>query len=507
MRRSKTPTYSVKARIYPTPEQEEAVTKMLNCYSHVHNVGIRRVKNLLKALEQDKRWQKLHDGDKMTPAEKKEAREMLKKYKLTYGYLDKYLQKQKTLFPELFNACISSIERSIMSSLDAYLYRNGEEIHFRQRRKYKTFSGTSADEAIRLKDGKIAIRDMRIRIGGRKNDSMLQEVLNGSKKIKYLQIKREWHKTKYRFYVIFYLEGTSPVEREIGNGDVGIDMGPSTIAADSEAGTMIQELASEVSEKIKAINKEIARLQRKADRQRRACNPENYLPDGQIRRNTKTFHRRWKKSRGLLKTEARIRWLYQKRTNLLNYSHRCLAKKLMKLGNYFITEDMYWAALQKKAKKKDDTPASDAKDNAPPDRKKQKQARRKRYGKSIENHAPSRLITFLKQAVEKAGGAVEEVNCFKTCATQYDHTTGEYTKHPRSERTVTIGNDTVQRDLHSAFNLRHIISYIDEEGETAYYYDNEAMNEHYPAFIERHNCCMQDIEAQRKAGKYIPASI
>ena len=77
------------------------------------------------------------------------------------------------------------------------------------------------------------------------------------------------------------LEGIPPQKsRKYGKGRVGIDIGTSTIAIFSSEGVMLKEL----NDGIESIDKEIAKLNRKADRQRRSNNP-----DGTILRNSNTF--------------------------------------------------------------------------------------------------------------------------------------------------------------------------------------------------------------------------
>jgi putative transposase len=53
-------------------------------------------------------------------------------------------------------------------------------------------------------------------------------------------------------------------------------------------------------------------LQRRLDRQRRACNPENYLSDGRV----KPGGSNWVKSRRMLRTEQRLRHLHERVANL-----------------------------------------------------------------------------------------------------------------------------------------------------------------------------------------------
>ena len=117
---------------------------------------------------------------------------------------------------------------------------------------------------------------------------------------------------------------------------------------------------------------------------------------------------------------------------------------------------------------------------------------------------PYLFLNILKYNIEKAGGLYIEVDCFKTAATQFDHTSGAFNKHKLNERFIVLDNgDIIQRDLHSAFNLRHIK--ILEDGN--YEYDIESMNAHYADFKIRHNDLINDLKLLMYMGINIPSSI
>lgn len=479
-------TFAIKARLITNNEQEFQLNKLIGIYCHIQNVMIKHAKSCITNLERDNKYRATR-GHKLSKEEKQLCQELLLKYGLNKYMFHKYVAKQTKLFKGQANSHIAQkISDRVWEAVESYIYKNGKELHFKQRRKYKSFVNKNILTGIKSDGKTIKINNICLPIFIRRNDQYLKDILKNNR-IKYYQIKREWHKHKYRFYVIFYLEGHSNKQYPTANGNVGIDIGPSTIAYDSEKETNICELGPNVI----SIERELFILNRRLDRQRRANNPQNYNEDGTIKKDTKTFKKCWYKSKRMKVTEHKIKELYQKRTNRLNQAHNILAKYLLTLGDNIIIEDMHWSALAKKAKK---TKKND----------KGRYKKKKRFGKSIANHAPSKLITLLKNKALICGVTITEVDCFKTCATQYDHTTGEFVKHPLYERMIKIGNDKVQRDLHSAFNLRHILSYKDED-EIVYHYDNSAMETNYSNFKKRHDICMSNIKELRKAGNYIPA--
>lgn len=177
------------------------------------------------------------------------------------------------------------------------------------------------------------------------NDSYVKECLNN--KIKFCRIKRKWHKHQYRYYVEFVLEGIPPLKRKYSSGVAGVDLGTSTIAVSSKNKLIFTEL----NDGINSIDKEIKRLNKKADRQRRANNPQNYNENGTIRHNSKNFKRKWIISNSNKKTYDEIKTLYQKRSNQLKQFHHLLSNEIVKCGDYIKIENMDYQALAKKSKK------------------------------------------------------------------------------------------------------------------------------------------------------------
>ena len=77
-------------------------------------------------------------------------------------------------------------------------------------------------------------------------------------------------------------EGSAAVlapKHPLGRGTVGLDLGPSTLAAVGGKEALLVPFCPEVGRPAKAVR----RLQRHLERQRRANNPGNYLADGQVR--------------------------------------------------------------------------------------------------------------------------------------------------------------------------------------------------------------------------------
>jgi putative transposase len=125
------------------------------------------------------------------------------------------------------------------------------------------------------------------------NDPVVLHGLNS--KVKYVRLVRRKVARKNRFYAQLVGSGKPLIkpQNSLGKGDVGLDLGPSTIAVVSETDAQLLEFASSLDFEAARIR----RLQRLMDRSRRATNPGNYNPNGTVKKG----HMQWNSSKSYLK--------------------------------------------------------------------------------------------------------------------------------------------------------------------------------------------------------------
>ena len=305
-------------------------------------------------------------------------------------------------------------------------------------------------------------------------DYEMMALAGGSSSIKVLTIVRRMVRGQHKYYLQMSIEGEKPKKgRTLGKGNVGIDLGPTTIAVSGENIASIDKLAS----KCDNIEKEIAKLNRKIDRSRRANNPQNFNEDGTIKRGIRLVWNDSNRYRELRKEKAELQ---RKQAVIRKQQHIDRANLLLKEGDTFIVENNKisgWTARAKETKVNEKTG---------------KIQKKKRFGKSVANHAPSMFVTILENKVKSLGGQVVKVDT-QNAASQYDFTNESFEKHELKERSVTLSNgDTHQRDMLAAFNLQHLK--IDEKEKRQY--DTKAMKEHYERF-----CQLEEEEIMRYLNK------
>jgi putative transposase len=202
---------------------------------------------------------------------------------------------------------------------------------------------------------------------------------------------------------------------------IGLDLGPSTIAAVSDREATLEPFCPSVRNHDRGIR----RLQRAMDRSRRATHPDCYGPDGTWKKGAKVQVRSGHYQRLRAGKADLERSLASERRR----EHGELANRLLAQGDVvkLDVEKMSYRSFQKNV------------------------------GRSVRRQAPSRFVSILRRKAESAGGRMVEFGTRETRLSQYDHQTGHYVKKPLSQRWQVFGDGTrVQRDLYSAWLARFV---------------------------------------------------
>ena len=177
-----------------------------------------------------------------------------------------------------------------------------------------------------------------------------------------------------------------------------------------------------------------------------------------------------------------LKELYRKQADIRKYQHECLANYIISLGNKVYVEKMNFAGLQKRAK---NTEKND----------KGKFKRKKRFGKSLANKAPSMLLTIIDRKLGYYGEKLIEINTFEAKASQFNHFDGTYTKKSLSQRWNDFNGIKIQRDIYSAFLIMNISDDLKS-------FDIDKCNERFDNFYRLHN-----LEGNRLTGNKNLSSI
>lgn len=489
--RSTTKTYIAEVLLSPTHADEQFLDHCRYLGVKTHNCMVKEANRRINKYYRDPevkaiRKKQRKKGYKLSKEEKVLLKARREQYKLSEYDFQSYLKIFGCSVSKYLDAnTVQKIASRVWQAAQAVLFGKGKQIHFQRYEDFRSLEGKNNKQGLRFKDGCLVWGKVQIPILVPANDKWLQRALLD--RVKFCRICYRWHNTQWRYYLQLVMEGTPPAKPRPKPLDleVGLDLGPSTISAVSRYGLLFRELG----EGIDSIEAEITRLNRKLDRQRRANNPQNYDSAGRIKRLKKGERRVWNCSNSYYKTRGRLRALYAKRTNKLKQSHEMLANEILEqVGRNITIERMSMAGLAKRSRKN--------KTNKNTGRS----ASKKRFGKSIQNHAPSKFVDILTRKAVACGGYVLKPDPTPIKASQYDHTDDTYKKVSLDVREKTLSSgDRVHRDPYSGFLLSNL-----KDGTAI---DQEACIARFPEFKYMHDIVIDDLRRQKAAGKYFPSSM
>lgn len=82
--------------------------------------------------------------------------------------------------------------------------------------------------------------------------------------------------------------------------------------------------------------------------------------------------------------------------------------------------------------------------------------KKKRFGKSLANKAPSMFLTILNNKLKWIDKGLKKIDTWKVKASQYNHIEDKFIKKELSERWNDFDEFKIQRDLYSSFLIMNV---------------------------------------------------
>jgi transposase len=285
---------------------------------------------------------------------------------------------------------------------------------FKGKNQMDSVEGKSNASGIRWREPCVEWLGLKLETIVAQDDPVIARGLAAS--VKYVRLVRRKLKGRNRFYVQLVCEG-KPYQKPknpLGEGDVGLDLGPSTIAGVGEQEAFLAQFCDELIPR----QKEIRRLQRQIDRQQRANNPDCYDEKGRAVKGKRPR----KKSARQQKMETKLTELHRRQAAHRKSLHGQTVNRVLRMGNVFKLEKLSYLAFQRQ------------------------------YGRSVGMRAPGMFVELLKRKAASAGAEVVEFPTRTTRLSQTCHNCGTVKKKSLSQRwhKCDCGVEA-QRDLYSAF--------------------------------------------------------
>ena len=316
--------HTVQLLLKPSKYERHEIDRRFRALAHLHNVCVKHARKCMIRLQHDKRYaelKQLYNGllkkEKLSKKEKSQKKEFAKQLKdrrielgLSKSALERYLKVCGKRFSRLLSSQQVQVEADrVWCGVENCLFGNGKGLHFKKFMDFDTIGGKSNKNGARFDRDTMYVNwlGLSFKCYLPKSESILSYVWESLKgNIRYCNIKRLMFSGGWRYYAEIVLRGDAPTRVSTGESTMGIDPGVSTMAGVSEDTCILEELAPDVIQ----YEKEIQKISQSMDRSRRMNNPNKYNEDGTIRRSNRAP---WKNSKNYIKMRRILKSLYRKK--------------------------------------------------------------------------------------------------------------------------------------------------------------------------------------------------
>ena len=434
------------------PWQEQRLAKALEVNRRIYNGMLREGMKRYGQMIQTRRYRE-------TAAELERGSDR-KRRKELYQELDR-LRAEYRLRPADFSRDSTAYRRQFKENTDAPIVQNlaaqvsraignlldgnGEQVRYKPEEGLQSLSGKTNQTSIRYQDGFLLWKDLKLPTIQKDNAYEKQAL---SREIRYCRLKRKAIHGKYHYYAELVLKGSCPVRQhmEPRSGRVGLKGAPGSIVAVSEEEILTIHLPGNND----TLEEERRETAGKLERSRRALNPENYNPDGTIRKGS--FF--WKESinyRILKRQYAEIIRMQKVRRDEAQLA--CI-EELLKLGDCFVYEEFPYQTL--------------------------------RYGRrAMEETAPTAFYRRFRRKAEQQEKTCVAVPASEIRTGRYNHEIVGYEAAGSGKRFRQIGGQAIETQCYGAFVLQQLDLATGKA-------DAEACKRAFPGFLKRYETCRRE---------------
>jgi transposase len=415
-----TPSFITELALVVSPTNEGVLLSRLEAARQMYNACLAEAMKRVRLIRQSKDFQKARSLKSANPERKVLFKRARERYDFSEYALHAYSTRIRASWigNHIDANTAQKIATRAFNAAQKVLFGQARKVRFKGKNQFDSVEGKSNKAGIRWKDEAVEWSGLKLPALITTNDPVILHGLNS--KVKYVRLVRRKINGRNRFYAQLVCQGKPFIKPKnyLGVGDVGIDIGPSTIAVVSDSDVQLQQFASELE--FEAAH--IRRLQRKMDRSRRATNLCNYNSNGTVKKGKK----KWNNSKTYLKTRNAKANLERKLAAHRKSLHGELVNAILRTGDTIKLEKLSYKAFQQL------------------------------FGKSVGKRAPGMFVSHLINKAERAGGRAVEIPTHSTKLSQ----TCQCGRVQKKNLVIRIHKCecgvVAQRDLYSAFLAKHI---------------------------------------------------
>ena len=242
-------------------------------YNSLVNVTQKRYKEMIRTKKYRTLLSSLTGNKKSDKEIWKQINDIHKQYGMSeYSFHEDVKQTQKHFKDNIDSFTAQKIATTLWKSYNKLFYANGKKVYYKKYGELNSLEGKSNKTGIRIINDTLVWNSLKIPVVIDYDNYYEYQAIQCD--ICYNRIVRKYVRNKYKYYVQIVFKGNPPIKADtetgeikhcIGDGDVGIDIGPRTVAISSQSDVKILELA----DRVQNIENQKQKLLRKMDRSRR----------------------------------------------------------------------------------------------------------------------------------------------------------------------------------------------------------------------------------------------
>jgi len=422
----RTPSFACELPLRATGRTLRAVLVRLDVGRQIYNACLQTALARLRTLRASPEWARARALPQHTDEQRARRARAFARARKRYGLTEhalqrvalKHFRRSGWMGNHLGTHEVQKIGTRAYLAVNRILLGHARSARFKGRGQFHSLEGKSNATGIRWRGDHVHWRGLVFPAMIKRDDPVVEHALK--KRVKYVRIVLRRVRGVPRVYAQLVCQGRpyrKPKHRT-GRGHVGLDLGPSTVAVAAPRAALLNRFC----EPVVRDHGQIRVLQRHRDRQRRANNPDHYLPDGRVKRGVT----RWHTSRRERTVRDRLADLFRRERAHRKTLHGQLANEILRMGSTIHLEQTSMRALQRT------------------------------FGRSVSVRAPGMFVQILRRKAESAGGQVIDIPAHVAKLSQICHGCGAIQKKPLHQRVHACACGVeMHRDLYSAFLAAH----------------------------------------------------
>jgi putative transposase len=304
--RRRTPSFVCEIPLRVGPAEERVLAARLQAARALYNACLGEARKRWFLVKQSRAYQHARTLPRQTP----ERTEAFRTARAAHGFTDAALQAYAKDCRHASHWIEKHLDAPVCQKLATRAYRavlrlalgKAKRVRFKGNSQLDTVEGKSNATGLVWRTDRVVWQGLSLPAylpGHRtQTDAVLAHGLAAP--VKYVRLVRRRMGEHTRYFAQLICEGLpyQKPEHTLGQGTVGLDLGPSTFAVVADSMARLEPFCAELDVQATAMRRE----QRHLDRQRRANNPDNYLPNG----TAKKGRRFWRTSRRQRTTQVRL---------------------------------------------------------------------------------------------------------------------------------------------------------------------------------------------------------